>query len=97
MAFSRYTKTSILRMGEQYGTAFGVTIVRTAIKNGTLTTSEFIVHEAQRLDTIAGSIYGDGRYWWVLAATSNIGWGLQIAPGTLLNVADLADVAELIG
>lgn len=52
---------------------------------------------AERLDTIAGDVYGDGRYWWVIAAASNIGWGLQVPAGTLLTVPDLAQVLAIVG
>jgi nucleoid-associated protein YgaU len=50
----------------------------------------------ERLDTIAGVAYGDGRYWWVLAAASNIGWGLQVPPGTIIRIPDLSQVAALV-
>jgi nucleoid-associated protein YgaU len=49
-----------------------------------------------RLDTLAGSLYGDARYWWVIAAASDIGWGLQIPPGTIIRVVDLVDVEEVL-
>ena len=97
MTFSRYARTSLLNLGEQYGTAVGTTTIRQAIAAGTIKTREIVVRGAERLDTLAGSIYGDGRYWWVLAAASDIGWGLQIPPGTIIQIPDLNDVAALIG
>lgn len=97
MPFSRYTRTPILRMGEQYGTNDAIEIIRTAIKNNAISTRELLIHERQRLDTLAGSVYGDGRYWWILAASSDIGWGLQVPPGTVILVPELSDVAELVG
>lgn len=95
--FSRYNRTPILRMGEQYGTSETITVIRNSIKNGVLRTNETVMHEAQRLDTLAGQFYGDGRLWWVLAAASDIGWGLQVPPGTIIKVPDLQDVANLVG
>ena len=56
-----------------------------------------ILRERERLDVLAGQIYGDARYWWVLAAASDIGWGLQVPPGTLIRIPQLSDVINLIG
>jgi len=42
--------------------------------------------ESQRLDVIAAQQYGDPSYWWVIAAASGIGWGLQCPPGTILRI-----------
>ncbi len=96
MAFSRYARTPLLQLGAQYGTSQAATIIRQAIANGTIKSHEIVVRGAERLDTLAGSIYGEGRYWWILAAASNVGWGLQIPPGTIVVVPDLNDVAQLV-
>ena len=96
MAFSRYARTPLLQLGAQFGTSQAATIIRQAIANGTIKSHEIVVRGAERLDTLAGSIYGEGRYWWILAAASNIGWGLQIPPGTIIVVPDLNDVAQLV-
>jgi nucleoid-associated protein YgaU len=53
--------------------------------------------EGERLDVLAGQIYNDARYWWVLAAASDIGWGMQVPPGTVIRIPDLSDIANLIG
>ena len=42
--------------------------------------------EKERLDVLAGKIYGDGGYWWIIAAASGIGWSLQVPPGTRLKI-----------
>lgn len=97
MSFSRYARTPLLNLGEQYGTAAGTATIRAAIANGTIKTREIVLRGADRLDTLAGAIYGDGRYYWVLAAASNIGWGLQVPPGTIILIPDLNDIAQLIG
>ena len=53
--------------------------------------------ETTRLDILAGTLYGDGRLWWVLAAASNIGWWPQVPAGTLIRVpADLTEVENLL-
>lgn len=98
MSFTRYARTSILNFGEQYGTCASREAIQSAIKNGRLgTLNTIITRGRERLDTIAGAVYGDGSYWWVLAAASNIGWGMQIPPGTIIYVPDLARVAAIIG
>lgn len=96
MAFSRYARAPILNLGAKYGTSQAVAIIRAAVKDGSLTTTETVVRGAERLDTLAGSIYGDSRYWWVLAAASNVGWGLQVPPGTIIRIPVLGDVANLV-
>lgn len=87
----------MLDFGAQYGTGRAREAIQSAIANGQLTTKQVILRGADRLDTIAGVEYGDGRLWWVIASASGIGWGLQVPPGTILQVPALADVAQLIG
>jgi len=97
MPFSRYNRTSILAFGSKYGTSDAIFAIRTAMANGVLATEEIYIRGTERLDTLAGSIYGDSRYWWILAAASDIGWGLQVPPGTIIKIPDLASVARLVG
>lgn len=96
MPFSRYTRSPKLDLGAQYGTSRAAETIRSAVKDGRIHVKQIVVRGAERLDTIAGSVYGDGRYWWVLAAASDIGWGLQIPAGTIINVPELAAVAQLV-
>ena len=42
----------------------------------------------KRLDQLSGESYGDAGYWWVIAAASGIGWGMQVPPGTLIKIPD---------
>lgn len=71
--------------------------IRNAINNGNIPISETIVlSEEQRLDTIAGQKYGDGRYWWILAIASGIGYGLQVPPGTVIVVPELSGILQNI-
>ena len=54
---------------------------------------QHILKEGERLDVIAGRTYGNARLWWVIAAASGIGWGLQVPPGTqILIPTDLKQV-----
>jgi len=97
MATSRYSKTPTIGFGYRYGTSSSIQLIRAALDSGILPYSETITKGSQRLDTLAGEIYGDARYWWVLAAASEIGWGLQVPPGTLIRVPGLEDALELLG
>lgn len=93
MAIRRYGKTSLLAGGTMYATPSSVSSIRTAVKNGAIATTEYVSLENERLDTIAGKWYGNATLWWVIAAASDIGWALQIPPGTkLLIPTSLASV-----
>jgi hypothetical protein len=95
MAFSRY-QVDYKLYSSQLGTARKTVAVRTAIASGYINiVRQFTSTGDDRLDTLAGTIYGDSKYWWILAAASNIGWGLQIPPGTIINVVDLREVERL--
>jgi hypothetical protein len=96
MAFSRYSRSPVLSFGLQYGTSSAITTIRTAVTNGSLSTREILVRGIERLDSLAGEIYGDARYWWILAAASDIGWGLQVPPGTIIKIPELGAVAQLV-
>lgn len=97
MATSRYSLAPRLNFGAQFGTSQVIQNVRAAIKEGRVPVSTTVVRGAERLDTLAGVLYGDARYWWVLAAASDIGWGLQIPPGTVIKVPELSQVLKLVG
>jgi hypothetical protein len=98
MAFNRYKNDSRQGGGAAIETAKSVLILRRAMKQGTIyQVKKIITTGYDRLDTLSGIIYGDARYWWVLAAASNIGWGLQVPPGTTINVLDLVAVQRLVG
>lgn len=96
-AASRYVRAPILGFGAQYGTSRAVAAVRAAVRSGALQCRETVLKGADRLDTIAGAVYGDGRYWWILAAASDVGWGLQCPPNTVVKIPSLADVLALVG
>jgi hypothetical protein len=97
MAVSRYQKDTIIGAPKRLSTAAAVLRIRQSVTAGLIPTRELVTVEGQRLDHLAGNLLGDGRLWWVLAATSNIGWGLQIPPGTrLLIPTDISTVMELV-
>jgi hypothetical protein len=97
MTTSRYSRTPILGFGEKIGTSATIALIRSAVQNGVIPYRETVLRGYQRLDTLAGELYGDAQYWWVLAAASDIGWGLQVPPGTLIRVPVLDDALKLLG
>ena len=98
MTISRYARSPQLNVGAQYGTSGAVAAVRAALKQNRLSVKQVVVvRGSERLDTMAGVLYGDSRLWWVLAAASNVGWGLQVPVGTVITVPDLNEIAYIVG
>jgi hypothetical protein len=97
MATSRYVRSPVLDFGNNLGTSNAVNTIRAAVKSGVLKTNDITVRGNERLDTLAGVAYGDARYWWILAATSDIGWGMQVPPGTIIKIPDIGAVLSLVG
>ena len=98
MAIRRYARTGLLKGGKHYGTPVGAVMIRKAAERGNITTEEYISAEGERLDHLAGKIYGNGTLWWVIAAASGVGWGLQVPPGTLLMIPiKLGQINALVG
>tara|TARA_B100000214_G_scaffold195420_1_gene141390 strand:- start:2465 stop:2749 length:285 start_codon:yes stop_codon:yes gene_type:complete len=81
----RYPLTS-QRERLYYGTSSAIRIVRSLVNNGTVQVKELALRESERLDHVAYKHYGDTRLWWIIAAASGIGWGLQCPPGTYLKI-----------
>lgn len=96
MSISRYANSPILSFGRQLGTSSSVATIRAAIKSGEIPMKTIVLRGNERLDTIAGEAYGDGTLWWVIAAASDIGWGLQIAPGTVINIPNLDSIMSFL-
>ncbi len=91
MASSRYTYTPRINTGTGIGQWTGNSKIFEAVERGALDTTQVVLTQGQRLDHLAGQFYGDGRYWWVIAAASGIGWALQCPAGTIVRVPkDLA-------
>ena len=83
---SRYDMDSPIRNSRVLETTRAVPIIRAAMKNGQISTRERIVRGNERIDVIAAQELGSGSLWWVIAATSNIGWWMQVPPGTVLKI-----------
>ncbi len=71
--------------------------IRRAMQSGAIQYNLVTMEAGQRLDQIAGKFYGDGSLWWVIAAASGIGWGMQVPPGVVLLVpTDPEEVITLL-
>tara|TARA_Y100001938_G_scaffold150672_1_gene242734 strand:+ start:987 stop:1280 length:294 start_codon:yes stop_codon:yes gene_type:complete len=89
MAESRYTFSKKLKDGRLISSASTYKINR-AVRSGTIPYSTIILEQGQRLDHIAGAVYGDSTLWWVIAAASGVGWALQCPPGTIIKIPNNA-------
>lgn len=98
MAINRYARSQVIKGGIQLSTSNVISVIRNAVADGRIDVQERTLQGAERLDIIAGELYGDAQNWWVIAAASNIGWMLQVPPGTrLLIPTNLSQVIELVG
>ena len=88
MAISRYAGIQKIDQGRGFATVKTSSNIRNAIKTGVLSYSTITLKEGQRLDILAGQRYGDASLWWIIAAASGIGWGLQVPPGTIISIPD---------
>jgi nucleoid-associated protein YgaU len=97
MATSRYTYTPRVAGRSRFGTSRASSTINKAIMSGKLGFTSVVLKGGQRLDHIAGAAYGSASLWWVIAAASGIGWGLQCPPGTIVRVPkSLGEVMQLI-
>lgn len=97
MATSRYITTPKTNFGTQYGTSETVAKIRAAIANGNIQCNVIFLQEVIRLDVLAGQYYGDGKYYWLIAAASNIGFALQVPPNTRLVIPNLQQALQYLG
>ena len=95
MTIRRYTTANIL--GKRFGTSAACLRIRQAIADGTIRYTTYITKENERLDILAGQFYGDGRLYWLIAASSGIGWACQMTSDTKLYIPNLEDAVKIIG
>ena len=80
----RYRNDSVIKAGRSLASNRAAIRLRTAFENGNVSTRTLITGASTRLDHVAFKYLGDATLWWAVAALSNIGWGMQIAPNTRL-------------
>ena len=93
---SRYAWTVKMDNGKYWATWNGGNKLYWAVNSGLLSYSTRILKEGTRLDHLAGAIYGDGALYWVIAAASGIGWGLQVPPGTIIKIPTNPGLAMIV-
>ena len=94
----RYRRTTRLNGGKMLGTSRLSGILYSAAKSGKIPCRTIVLAEGARLDHLAGRYLGNGQLWWVIAACSGVGWGLQAPPGTRIKIPlDLEKVMAYIG
>lgn len=96
MAISRYANAPVLGFGQSLGTSLVISAIRQAIADGNIPCKTIVLRGRERLDTVANDVYNDGRLWWVIAAASNIGWGMQVPPGTVLTIPELNSILSFL-
>ena len=97
MAINRYDRTGLMDGGKQMATPENIRRIQRAVRNKNIVTRAVILKEGERLDHLSGKVYGNATLWWVIAAASGIGWGLQVPPGTrILIQTDLSTIAMLV-
>jgi len=93
----RYNPAPVLGGGTFFGTYVPGKILRDAATSGIISVRRDTLREGERLDSIAGQMYGDSRLWWIIAGCSGIGWNLQVPPGTYLLIpTNLSQIASLV-
>ena len=96
MAFSRYIRESGVERNTKSMSVVNAAIRRGVI-NGTIPVKTVVLEQDRRIDQLAGQIYGSSSYWWILAAASGIGWGLQVPAGTIIIIPDdLGQILSLV-
>ena len=98
MALSRFSFSTKKRdiNGEEYISNSKASYrVYKAIEAGLLEYETRILEEGERLDHIAGAVYDNANYWWIIAAASGIGWGLQVPAGTYIRIP--RNISEVFG
>ncbi len=97
MPISRYSLSARVRQSKGLSTSTNMSKIKTACDTGVLKYEVYVIQEGQRIDQLAGLAYQSSSYWWIIAAASGIGWGMQVPPGTVLKIpVNLTDVLGLL-
>ena len=95
--FSRYGTDAVTRLGKCLATHDGISKIYRAAQTGQIRCDRRILKEHERLDIIAGQVYGDASLWWIIAAASGIAWAMQVPAGIYIRVPrDPSQVLRII-
>ena len=83
---NRYGNDSLIRGGKSLSSNKAAILIRQQINTGQIKFKRIVLGEGVRLDHLAFKEYEDASLWWVIAAASGIGWGLQVPAGTYLTI-----------
>jgi hypothetical protein len=98
VAINRYRRVPLVAGGRKLGTSRVSYVLRRAVELNRISYQIYTLKEGERLDSLAGRFFGNGGFWWIIAAASGIGWGLQVPPGTRLIIpSNLAQIEALVG
>lgn len=93
----RYSYTPQFQFGSSLGTSETLYNIRSSVQNNFVPYTQITTVGSTRLDHLAGFYYEDPSMWWVIAAASNIGWGMQVPSGTLVRIPDLQSISSFLG
>ena len=98
MPLKRYNRSDVIAGGTRFGTSEYSVRIYQAVQQGRVQVIRHLSKEGERLDIMAGKMYDDATLWWVIAAASGIGWGLQVPPGTVISIpTDMGQIQALVG
>jgi len=86
MALSRHTFSIPIDNGKGISPSKANFKIYHAVESGIIKVNLRTLEEGERLDQIAGFVYGNSSLWWIIAAASGIGWALQVPPGTRIRI-----------
>jgi len=96
MGVGRYTFSGLFNNGEGKANPRVSSKIYIGVTSGQISFTAKKLNRFERLDSLAAEAYGDPSYWWIIAAASGIGWGLQLPPGTIVRIpSNLSQVLTL--
>ena len=97
MAFSRYSFVGTVNNGKTIATTDMSSRIFYLVDANEIGFVSRTLEGEHRLDTLAGEIYGDSSYWWIIAAASGIGWNIQVPAGTLIRIpTNLSQILNVV-